>query len=564
MKKAAIFFVFIFGMNYITIQGQVKGDKDKEVNSGSNNSKANINLDNNENFILGIIEKVQEIIKNIKEKKSKEFGTNYTYVYDFSNPAPDKDSIYEATYTKDRIFVKIININRLAFDIIGDSKNLSITLSNINIFDSVAQKSNAVKDSISQIKHIEFINFPVDTGSSKKIINKDPISKNIDSLTILIGLIKSGYNSILIDNNKLSNFLNFSKSLPLIIQLERGNQVRLKKRILENYYLIKYEQKINSLDDLISICSNKPISLASKISENSKKIIAYNKSVDSISVSLTKLCKAQKGKKNEICNKLNTLKSNLPKDLNEITTSALKINPDSVLKVSTILCNLIALVNDPANFYYYSPAYSPEGDFLSIGIKIKPKDKKSSMFSDTISYKIPVNGRFEWAIGPALNFGFFPGSFDNSYSIDSARTKNGLSTRKDTFTIRANKSNKYIMPSLGVSASFYWQNHHAIIPGINIGLSSAPTDLSTLRAYLGASFIVGGFSSDSKQNLTYNKLIFNIGLSYGQVNRLKENLNIGDNPKSQIPYNGTAIATDQLVEKVGRVGFYFGFTYKLN
>ena len=60
------------------------------------------------------------------------------------------------------------------------------------------------------------------------------------------------------------------------------------------------------------------------------------------------------------------------------------------------------------------------------------------------------------------------------------------------------------------------------------------------------------------------KIIISAGLVYGKVNRLKGNLNIGDNPKSQIPYTGDNIAADQLTEKVGKLGLYVGVSYKLN
>jgi len=81
--------------------------------------------------------------------------------------------------------------------------------------------------------------------------------------------------------------------------------------------------------------------------------------------------------------------------------------------------------------------------------------------------------------------------------------------------------------------------------------------------YLGGRRFIGKLATNNN-NLIYNHLILSAGVAYGQVDRLKGNLNIGENPKSQIPYTGNNIATDELTEKVGKFGLYVGICYKLN
>lgn len=481
-------------------------------------------------------------------------NNTFTYTYDFSNPTPEKDHIQDARNLKDRVIIKIVNINRLAFDIISDSKNISIITNNINLFDSLANSLNTSK---------------VTVGSSKSILpnvdstKTDQINTTYKNIIQKEKKINDEFQKIVNNMKQLEYFLNFSKTVPNIISEERGNQSNLKSKLLTNFYLKQYDDNIQNLDDLIAKNSVQPEKLALEISKSYKKVVTIKKDNDSLLTSITKLCNESSDKKINICNCLDKIENNFPEDLNKIISEASKINPDSVSKAVEILNNLISQVNDPNNFIYSTSCY-PEGDYLQIGIKIKPKNTKGPFSTDSILFKIPVKGQFEWAIGPYLNFCFTNNSFDRSFQIDSARNSNGTSKKDDMFTIKQNNSNKFLMPSIGVMATFYWQNHNTVTPGINLGLSTGPTDISTLKAYLGFSLLFGGFANDNNKNLIYNKIIFSAGLAYGQVNRLKENLILGDNPKSQVPFVGNAVASDQLVEKVGRVGLYVGFTYKIN
>ena len=93
-------------------------------------------------------------------------------------------------------------------------------------------------------------------------------------------------------------------------------------------------------------------------------------------------------------------------------------------------------VNDSGNFSYLSNEFIPDGDYMDLKALITPKDVYKDQFkSDSITLQIPVKGRFEWSIGPSVNFGLSGSLFDNYYNIDTARNSTGI-IKTDTFTIK--------------------------------------------------------------------------------------------------------------------------------
>ncbi|HVW12513.1 MAG TPA: hypothetical protein VHB54_01750 [Mucilaginibacter sp.] len=500
-------------------------------------------------------------------------NNTYTYVHDFSNPAPDQENIQKVRHMKDRVFIRIINLNRLSYGIRINGRNVTITSDNTSIFDSLAKSLNTSKISMTPGSTIKQPT-PATGKPAKSAIAGKKTPSGPDVVTPAYAKIinnekdiNSALETMKNDMSTLQYFLNFSAAVPYYITSEKYSQDTLEAQILRDINLKQFDPSIKTFGNLMSSISSKPVNEANQVKDSYTNITALIKKNDSLINVLTGLCSSpNKSDTGNVCTiLLPNAKNGLAKGLNDGLGQASKVSIDSIAKAVRILDNLLVQVNDKNSFTYYSPAFYPQGDYLQIGVKIKPKNASiPSLYVDTLSYNIPVKGQFEWAIGPALNFGFGSGSFDRSFQIDSARNSNGTARKNDMFTIKQNGSNKMLLPSIGVMAAFYWQTHDPVTPGISVGVSTAPTDLSTLRAYLGGSLLVGGFETDNKNNLIYNRLIISLGFAYGQVDRLKENLKIGDNPKSQVPFNGNTVATDQLTEKVGRVGFFFGITYKIN
>ena len=217
------------------------------------------------------------------------------------------------------------------------------------------------------------------------------------------------------------------------------------------------------------------------------------------------------------------------------------------------------MVDDETNFFYVTCFEKDEAESINILLKAVPKESyKNKLDSHIYKYNIPVRGRFKWTIGPSLNFHLGKSLMDYTFSIDSARRNHDPNEpiMTDTFQITKNPLRSKVIPHIGFMASFYWQTHKALTPGITIGVSTSPTQLSELRAYLGASLIIGGPFK--------GKLIFSAGLAGASVDRLKPNLTEGLNPRNRILFNGNLLPSpDQLVDKGFKIGGYFGFTYNL-
>jgi hypothetical protein len=489
--------------------------------------------------------------------------TFYQYNYDFSSPATMMYKMVK--YRKDRVHLSVQNVNRLIYDIAGSAQMVNIDLSFAKYFDSLSNNINSA--SITPIAKAGAATGAFDPGAEKKKFIGTHFQADIDNVIDLQSKIQDKFDNGLTDNLKnLEYFSNFAKIVPSIITGERHSQSIILSRMLSENSI----QKLNKggpfadFNSLYSTISSKPTSLANAIKISAESIKSLKKQADEIISRIKSQCNTRTVTNitDADCD-LKDLELNFPPHLDEALAQADKIDEVALSNSISTLLNLLNQVNDRTNFSYLSQEFIPDGDYMNVKALFTPKDAYKNLYQpDSITLQIPIKGKFEWSIGPAVNFSLTKSLFDNSYNIDSSRNTTGT-VKTDTFTIKKNKNQNNAIPSIGIMANFYWQKHTAVTPGISVGLSTSTTDLSQLRVYLGGSLFIGGLATNNN-NLIYNHLILSAGVAYGQVDRLKGNLNIGENPKSQIPYTGNNIATDELTEKVGKFGLYVGICYKLN
>ena len=135
----------------------------------------------------------------------------YTYTYDYSDMKPMTYTM--AKYKKDRVYIKIININRLIFDISGTSQITSIDLTYANYLDSLSH-------TLSTVTAPAPANDTASVGAgSENLLKLACITKeNTDKLNGLVASIQSEYDNSLSENLKnLEKFSNFAKIVPEII-----------------------------------------------------------------------------------------------------------------------------------------------------------------------------------------------------------------------------------------------------------------------------------------------------------------------------------------------------------
>lgn len=497
--------------------------------------------------------------------ETKEGNYNiYKYEYDFSSPATMKYK--NAKFRKDRVYLSVLNINRMIYDIDGSAQMVNIDLSFANYFDSLSHSINSA--SITPTAKQQLVQGAFDPDAEKNKFNGTHFKANIDSVIDLQTKIQDEFDIKLTDNLKnIEYFSNFAKIVPSIIAGEKHSQSIILNRMLTENSLQHLNKNVpfSDFNSLYSTINSKPTFFANTIKISAESIKNYKKQADEIIQRIKSQCNARTGTSitDADCD-LKDLESNFPPYLDEALAQADKVDEAAISNSVSSLLNLLNQINDPTNFSYLSQEFIPDGDYMNVKALFTPKDAYKQLYKpDSITLQIPIKGKFEWSIGPAVNFSLTKSLFDNSYTIDTARSQNG-SIRTDTFTIKQNKNQNLVIPSIGIMANFYWQKHSTVTPGITIGLSTAATDLSQLRVYLGGSLFIGGLATDINKNLVYNHIILSAGIAYGQVDRLKGNLNIGENPKSQVSYTGDKIATDQLTEKAGKVGLYVGISYQLN
>ena len=476
---------------------------------------------------------------------------NYTIQKNFVDAEPFYFDDFSLLYGKSNLCIRICNINRLAFDVSAKGVVQSVALKDTGIFDGLAKV----------FKGITTVNTPPKTDVGSATTKSEDGKENnppkkptaLDNLKANIAvqqfLIKPLLKKLREDINKLNYFANFAKNAKTIVGSERGIQARLKYN-LGNEVNIKTFGAAITFDSLPNLINNTVPAYFEDMKETLEEI---NTIKDKI-----KKYKDDYKNKNAVSDE-DLIFADLPKDEEKIIKIATDADKAELVKTQEALIDLWIKVNDESNFFFVQCFGRGDGESINIDFKAIPNSINKNRF-DTVPYiySVPVKGKFKWAIGPSLNFHFGKSLINETYSLDSSRgLVPGNSTNlKDTFNISKNPQRAKLIPYVGFMAHFYWQSNKMITPAISVGLSTSPTQLSDLRAYLGASAIIGGPIK--------GKLIFSAGLAGAAVDRLKPNLAEGFNQKNRILFNGNNLPSpDQLVDKVFAIGGFFGMTYNL-
>lgn len=496
---------------------------------------------------------------------------NYNLVKDFSNSSPFMFPYFKIRNGKSSVTVTLQNINRMAYDVSATGEIIKTDLPDTNMFAGLA----AAYKGAAALPTDNSGSASTPPADSTEAVTRPPIDgisngNFLRTINSKYSAIQTKYNQLIADLKKLDAFANFAKKAPVIVAGECCSQQKIKDRLGSDGYIKNLDPSVNysTLSNIINITAYELFTEAKQLAED----------IEKLQQQLTTVIKEYKERN---CNE--TITSHGHTYTREITEGNCKIDekfmklPDNVEKAVAMakkaekgdldkavseLNDLLAKVDNEKNFYLVKTFNQPDGDFLKISIKAIPNAQATGrVYADSFAHSIPISGRFKWAIGPSLNFHFGAGLFNETYSIDSARRETFPGSKvytamKDSFEITQNPLRQKIIPYIGFMANFYWQTHNTLTPGIAVGLSTSPTQLSDLRAYLGAALIIG--------NVFKGKLIFNAGFAGAAVDRLKSNLKSGINLKAQIPFTGDKIGTpDQLVEKVFRVGGFFGLSYNL-
>ncbi len=505
-------------------------------------------------------------------KNSKKQPINYILQKNFADIKPFAFREFKIYNGKGTTCIRLCNINRMAFDIVGSEKIEATTLSDSNLFDNLSKTfgtaaknkiPDAKIDSSPKVKFGEIIQ----SNHKKKKITKETITNTAIYLQQKI----EEYNKEIIEiakkldaeEKKLNQFARFAKNAQKIVEEEPSSQQKIKNNLSKEANIKAFHGTSFTYEELPNIINNDVYQVFIEMKKDLEDINDAKEKMENAYEELKKFCNAQNslsGKIMETCEGKESL-TVIPKAVQNAIDIATKADETELTTAIQSINTLLAKVNDDNNFYFQYCSQQAEGDFLDLSIKYSPKPSMADRYkTDSFYRRIPIRDRFKWAIGPALNFHLTKSLFDDSYRIDSIHGT-GSSFRtdtlilKDTFGISKNPSRNKLIPAVGVMVHFYWQTHNALTPGIAIGLSTSPTDLASLRAYLGGSLIIGALKG---------KLIFSAGLAGGSVDRLLPNLIEGKNYKNQIPYNGDTLGSpNQLVEKVFRVGMFFGMTYNL-
>lgn len=494
--------------------------------------------------------------------------TIYTYEYDYSDPNKNNDCAILPRHNKSEVYIRIKNINRILYDIDANGTSQNLPLQDIG-FDSLIIKAISINGTPgTPVDAPEaFVPFLKNGVPEKGKTRPNLFLKQKNKIVERLSYINSNYLAWVQKMQSLELFLQFAKNVPVIIAGERFSQDNLKLKLITEPNVIQFDRTIITTPGLPNIATDypmlqssintRPSKLAQGIKETYEKMVKANQEIDVLIAEIKAVCKTKlPGLQEEDCD-TEPYTNGFPEDFDKALEEAKKIDVNKITEVAGDITVLLNSINDPANFFYQlNKPFEIEGDWYDAKVNIKPKPAYANIVpSDSFVYRFPVKGKFEWAIGAALNFHASASLLNQSFQIDSTRLIDGMA-KKDTFTIKKNSNRNKMIPSIGMMAHFYWQQHSDITPGIVFGLSTSSVELKDLRAYLGVSCIVGGLT---------DKLFFNTGLALGWVDRLKANLEIGENPKSQIPFNGDNVGSpDQLVEKAFKVGWFFGFTYRLS
>lgn len=537
------------------------------------------------NFGLYAQQKMQEPKQNIETPETKcvnpiltsshrhsgSKGRIYTYEYTLDGWNPNEDCFIKPRHLKDRVFIKINNINRLAYGVTVADSTFFLPLANISIFDTLVANLAKSASTPSVLPKLAMSDTPLTQKVTKKqgqsieiysleligdTIAVDPFFEQKNKIKQLQNSINNEYKKLFNLLNDIESFSKFAKNVPVIVANECCSMDNLQRKIETdaNIQLLFTDIKYNAI-------SNKANDVLLKVDliKTSEMNIKNNQAaVKQLIAEIKKECKNLREVLYSFCDVDALEEGAYPKDLEEILAAAGKVDKQKISDALVGLQGILAQAANMQNFTFLSNASIPRGDELIIRTIIEPLNTTGSKLSKyAITHTLPVRGKFEWAIGPTLTFHLGKNLFDETFSIDTAKNFSAKGHQDSgKYSITKDAIRTKLVPSLGLMANFYWQNHSAVTPGIALGLATSAANLTDIKAYLGGSLLLGGISE---------KVLLNLGLAFGSVSRLKSNLNEGLNAKSQVPFTGDKVgAPTDLVEKVLRAGLFFGLSYKLN
>ncbi len=509
-----------------------------------------------------------DLVKVPKNSSIKKINT-YILQKNFADIQPFSYEYFRLNGKTQNLCIRICNINRIAYDINANGQIVKASLPDTSIFDGLAklyQNTPAVpKDTGDET-------LPKDGSANEKVgvtgdknlpvIPKRPTQKKTaferlqQSADSIKNLIKPLMEDLFQQLNNLEHYALFAADVPVIIGGECCSQQRIKDRI-GNQQNIKAFRSDITFDNVLGIIKASIPPLFDSTKDNEKKIRELLKELGLLINNYQKnYCETNRDMASNCTLLPNILKLPGQESVDKSLAIAAKSDKAELLKSLRVLEDLMARVNNNSNFFYTTCFDKEDAEFIKVFFKATAKEGYADKLdSQVYRYSVPVTGRFKWAIGPSLNFHFGGTLVNQSYSIDSARNSSG-NIMSDTFGISKNSQRSRVVPHVGFMVHFYWQRHWPVTPGITIGISTSPTQFSDLRAYLGASGIIGGSIK--------GKLILSAGLAGAAVDRLKPNLVEGLNPKNRILFNGNNLpGSEQLVDKVFRIGFFAGITYNL-
>ena len=503
--------------------------------------------------------------------------SNGTYILqkNFADIQPFAYRYFRLNGRKENLCIRICNINRIAYDINGNGQVVKATLPDTSIFDGLAKlyqgvpvvvpKEPTEKDtSRSTIRQDQTITELARSSGRRRVRRRVSAAPSGPSpFEILKGAVakkKQEVNNVAaalsVELVNLQHYTHFAAEVPAIIGGECCSQQRIKDRIGSQPDIKAFRPDIN-FDNVMGIVKQTMPVLFDSSKSHEKQLRELLKELGGIINEYRQgYCETNLDNASN-CSQLAGL-GTLPDQqaIDKNLSIASQSDKAALLKSLQVLEDLLARVNNNANFFYTQCFDKDDAEFVKIYVKASPKEGfAGKLDSQVYRYTVPVTGRFKWAIGPSLNFHFGGTLINQSYSIDSARNNAGT-IMTDTFSISRNSQRSRVVPHVGFMAHFYWQQHWRATPGVCIGISTSPTQFSDLRAYLGASGIIGG--------PVKGKLILSAGLAGAAVERLKPNLLEGHNAKNRILFNGNNLpSAEQLVDKVFRIGFFVGMTYNL-
>lgn len=230
-------------------------------------------------------------------------------------------------------------------------------------------------------------------------------------------------------------------------------------------------------------------------------------------------------------------------------------NPEATAKMLT---DMFQTLKNPNSFKHYFHPVVAQKDTLFYTVRLKPSSRYDSLFNlygkplyaiDSFEFPIPIKGAFK------INFSIGAAFLQQSLRNSSYYFSPNKDIAKETDSIKiyqSNQTNKF-RPVISAFAHAYlnlkWDM--PLTPGLTIGLSTNPVELSDISYLLGGSVIFGH----------RNRFIATAGIAGASVDYLKGKYQTNRN---YVQKQFTGVEESDLTEKAFKTGFFFGFSYNIS